>query len=310
MTEQTRFHCQWMMPHHAFEEVCRSVLNPQSMVFVAANAPSRVVTSFESRQRRLARFSLQVASAVLFERLTEDRRFLAGPFEHFVRMSAAKVKSISLWFMCALGRVGLEVVQGLRHGLPRQLQLMLSSKIISRVGMMLVDTDIYEARLSGEQSGDFVAANRAPVATITTIPLAASPVVQDILNALEMSLPTDMARLIFLATVRDNNSGHYYHPEVARRYSPEIADAAMLACHKQIYERVVSLSLEDLTDQLDDYMATVRASKNRLIESWSKLRAYRATIPMDTDPISAEIFFMKVDVAVAILGARLSSVIQ
>jgi hypothetical protein len=118
-------------------------------------------------------------------------------------------------------------------------------------------------------------------------------------------LPNDISRLIFLSTLRDNNSGHYYHPEVARRFSPDVADWAMLVCHRQIYQQVVALDLEDLTDQLDVYMATVRAPRQRLIESWTKLRAYRATIPIDVDPISAEIFFMKVDVAVAILGARL-----
>jgi hypothetical protein len=79
----------------------------------------------------------------------------------------------------------------------------------------------------------------------------------------------------------------------------------MLVCHRRIYEQVVALAIEDLTDQLDVYIATVPVPRGRLIESWTKLKAYRATIPMDTDPISAEIFFMKVDVAVAILEARL-----
>ncbi len=84
----------------------------------------------------------------------------------------------------------------------------------------------------------------------------------------------------------------------------------MLACHRHIYEQVVALALEDLVDELDAYMATVRVPKERSIESWRKLRAYRATIPMDTDPISAEIFFMKVGVAVAILEARLPGRVQ
>jgi hypothetical protein len=79
----------------------------------------------------------------------------------------------------------------------------------------------------------------------------------------------------------------------------------MLVCHRRIYEQVVALAIEDLTDQLDVYIATVPVPRGRLIESWTKLKAYRATIPMDTDLISAEIFFMKVDVAVAILEARL-----
>jgi len=40
----------------AFHEVCRSVLNPGSLSFVAANAPWEVVHSFEARQQRLASF--------------------------------------------------------------------------------------------------------------------------------------------------------------------------------------------------------------------------------------------------------------
>lgn len=134
--------------------------------------------------------------------------------------------------------------------------------------------------------------------------------VEDILRALRLSLPNDLSQMIFLATLRDNNSGHYYHPEVARRFSVEVADRAMLACHRKIYERVVALTLEDLTDQLDVYVATVRAPRERVIESWTKLQAYRATIPIDTDPISAEMFFMKIDVAVAILAARLPIRVQ
>src|SRR6185312_5633728 len=100
-------------------------------------------------------------------------------------------------------------------------------------------------------------------------------------------------------------SGHYFHPELTRKFSVDIADRAMLACHRQLFESVVQLSLEDLTESLDVYMTTLGVSKARVIDNWKKLRAYRATIPIDSDPISAEIFFMKVEVAVAVLEARL-----
>ena len=45
---------------------------------------------------------------------------------------------------------------------------------------------------------------------------------EDILRALRVSLPNDLSRLIFLAILRDNNSGHYHHPEVAQRFSAEV----------------------------------------------------------------------------------------
>ncbi|MGB8579552.1 MAG: hypothetical protein WCD47_01920 [Candidatus Sulfotelmatobacter sp.] len=205
---------------------------------------------------------------------------------------------------CTFGRLSLGVLRALRPGIPRRLQLSVSANILKNVGNLLIDTEVASKPISDNRSygGDVYpnAVEKAPIEASDQ-----SVVAEDISRALNISLPNDLSRLIFLATLRDNNSGHYYHPEVARRFSGEVADRAMLLCHRRIYEQVVALAIEDLTDQLDVYIATVPVPRGRLIESWTKLKAYRATIPMDTDPISAEIFFMKVEVAVAILEARL-----
>jgi len=197
------------------------------------------------------------------------------------------------------------MLRGLSSGFPQRIQISVAATILTKVGNLLIDTNGHDKLIVRDLGDERVLCRSARAANESQ-----SAVTEDILRALGASLPNDLSRLIFLATLRDNNSGHYYHPEVARKFSEKIADRAMLACHRQIYEQVVALTLEDLTDQLDAYMATVRVPKQRLIESWTKLPAYRATIPMDTDPISAEIFFMKVGVAVAVLEARLPSRLQ
>jgi hypothetical protein len=117
-------------------------------------------------------------------------------------------------------------------------------------------------------------------------------------------------RTVFLATLRDNNSGHYFHPDLARRFPGLHPIGQCLSVINASTKEVVALPIEDLTEQLDLYVTTVPAPRERMIESWTKLKAYRATIPIDTDPIAAEIFFMKVEVAVAILEARLPGRIQ
>ena len=292
-------------PGFAFREVCRSVLNLNTLTFVAANAPSEVVSSFEGRQQRLASFSLQVASEMLVRQLTERRsRPFHGSLSRLFQSSTSKAKNAFLLVACTSGRLSLGVLRTLRPGIPRRLQLSVSANILKNVGNLLIDTEVGSKPISDSRSNGAGlypgAVEKAPIEGS-----AQSVVAEDISRALNISLPNDLSRLIFLATLRDNNSGHYYHPEVARRFSDEVADRAMLVCHRRIYEQVVALAIEDLTDQLDVYIATVPVPRGRLIESWTKLKAYRATIPMDTDPISAEIFFMKVDVAVAILEARL-----
>ena len=47
-------------PGLVFREVYRSVLNLNTLMFVAANAPSEVVSSFERHQQQLASLSLKV----------------------------------------------------------------------------------------------------------------------------------------------------------------------------------------------------------------------------------------------------------
>ena len=289
-----------------FQEVCRSVLNTSSFSFVAANAPSDVVDAFGNQQQRLARLSLRAVNAVLVERLVHDHISLNG-VSWFLQSSIWKLMDALLFVVCNIGRASLGVLRGLSVGIPRRVQILISANILANVGS-LIDM----GRVHWSTSADRVDERMLSRAAAKTSHEESSQdaVREDILRALRVSLPNDVSRLIFLAILRDNNSGHYYHPEVAERFSVEIADRAMLACHRQIYERVVALSLEDLTDQLDAYMSTVPVSKERLIESWTKLRAYRATIPMDADPISTEIFFMKIEVAVAILEARLPGRIQ
>jgi hypothetical protein len=282
-------------------------LNTNSLRFVAANAPAEIVSDYGTEQQRLARLSLQIASAVLVQRLAYADGFVGSSSS--LRSPLWKLKGALLLAVCTLGRAGLEVLRGLRAGIPQRLQILVSAKILTNVGNLLVDTESGYKTISKALSDERILCETS-TAVSHEEPSSLDAVRDDILRALRVSLPNDLSRLIFLAILRDNNSGHYYHPEVAQRFSVEVADQAMLACHHQIYERVVALPLEDLTDQLDAYMATVRAPKERLIESWTKLRAYRATIPMDADPISTEIFFMKVGVAVAILEARLPGRIQ
>jgi len=292
----------------AFHEVCRSVLNPDSLSFVAANAPWEVVNLFEAHQQQLASFSLQLASTLLVRQLRKiERNGFNRSLVLLFRSLPSKMKHVLLLVACTLGRLGLGALGVLRHRITRHFQIGLSANILRNVGDLLSESEIRDETRS-ENLGN--ADGIRPYALENAEESRDGDAAVDILRALTVSLPNDISRLIFLATLRDNNSGHYFHPDLARRFSECVADRAMLACHQRIYKQVVALPIEDLTDQLNLYVTTVPAPRERMIESWTKLKAYRATIPIDTDPISAEIFFMKVEVAVAILEARLPYRIQ
>jgi len=285
----------------ALREVCHGVLTPKALTFLTANAPIEVIESFGKQQQKLAQYSLQVASTALVGTLTNRSNSQSPSFSEDSSFSG--IRSLFLIFMCMFGRVGLVALRSLNWGIPQSAQSWISSKIVACLGNLLTEpSSANEANISISEP---VHTRTSHKIFVSDGPLRESPLCRQISEALLKALPNDLSRMIYLATLRDNNSGHYFHPELTRKFSIDIADRAMLTCHGQLFDRVVQLSLEDLTEGLDVYMTSMNVPKPRVIENWKKLRAYRATIPIDSDPISTEIFFMKVEVAVAVLEARL-----
>src|ERR1700686_4398073 len=47
------------------------------------------------------------------------------------------------------------------------------------------------------------------------------------------NLPNDLTRMIYLASLRDCNSGMYLHPELSQREGIQAADRALRHCHEQ-----------------------------------------------------------------------------
>ena len=61
-------------------------------------------------------------------------------------------------------------------------------------------------------------------------------------------------RLIYLASMRDYNTGLYVHQGLAARFSAEVACEALADCHQECFRELISLELKDLTEQLNVYM--------------------------------------------------------
>jgi len=287
----------------ALREVCQAVLAPKTLLFLGENAPAEIATAFGREQLRLARYSLRIASDTLVQNLarkTHRRSNFSGAAVHGLPSGA---KSLFLLALCTLGRMGLGLLRSMNWGVPSPAQAWISARILLSMGTLL------EGSPSLTEPGVMVSVDPEPGICRDTLmlerPSTEVSLSQQIQQVLLKALPNDLSRMIYVATMRDNNSGHYYYPELTRKFSTAVVDRAMLACHNQLFDRVVQLSLEDLTESLDVYMLSTHVLKARVIQSWKKLRAYRATIPIDSDPISAEVFFMKIEVAVAILEARL-----
>ncbi len=119
------------------------------------------------------------------------------------------------------------------------------------------------------------------------------------------TLPNDLTRMIYLASLRDCNSGLYLHPELSRQRVFSAADRALRACHEQVFRRLLTTRLPDYVSQLQEYIRYTRGETITMLNTWRSLQAYRATVPVGTASISAELFFLNISVALEILGQRM-----
>ncbi len=53
----------------------------------------------------------------------------------------------------------------------------------------------------------------------------------------------DLARLIYLASMRDYNTGEYHHEGLAYMFTESVAGKAIAACHRDVFRRLILCSV-------------------------------------------------------------------
>jgi hypothetical protein len=115
-------------------------------------------------------------------------------------------------------------------------------------------------------------------------------------------------RMIYLASMRDYNTGLYVHQGLAARFSAEVACEALAGCHQECFRELISLGLKDLTEQLNVYMQSTGTGADDFLRTWRELEPYRVAVPVGTDSLVAQFLFSNLKVALAILEHQNSRV--
>jgi hypothetical protein len=121
------------------------------------------------------------------------------------------------------------------------------------------------------------------------------------------NLPNDLTRMIYLASLRDCNSGMYLHPELSRQSGIQAADGALRACHEQVFRRLLTTGLAEYVFQLQEYIRFTRGEAPTVLKTWKSLQAYRATVPVSAVSTSTELYFLNVAIALEVVGMQMSA---
>ena len=114
----------------------------------------------------------------------------------------------------------------------------------------------------------------------------------------------DFARLIYLASTRNYNTGEYHHEGLACMFTEPVAARALAKCHREVFSQLVRCPLKVLVEQLELYARINCHTVSDLVRIWERLEPYRATVPLESSAIAARFFASNIKAALAILESR------
>jgi len=127
----------------------------------------------------------------------------------------------------------------------------------------------------------------------------------DLLRRSLSKISGDLARLIYLASTRDYNTGKYHHDGLAAHFHADIACQALEMAHRQVFYRIAARSLQELVAEVELYINSSRQSREEVLQVWQKLEPYRVALPVDVNAAVAQLFVSNIRLALAILRRRL-----
>jgi hypothetical protein len=132
-------------------------------------------------------------------------------------------------------------------------------------------------------------------------PEAVERVVRDFEERTLVGIDGRFNQLVYLASLRDYNTGRYHHFGLESRYGPELVDESLRECHVRIFEELVALPLREQTEDLLSFFESLKEDKSRLVTVWKRLKSYQILPPEGCHPLARELFDKNIEIMLRIL---------
>lgn len=114
-------------------------------------------------------------------------------------------------------------------------------------------------------------------------------------------LPTVYGRLVYLASLRDANSGIYRHHGLTAMFGREETAKALRESHQDAFHEWLNLPLAEKYEQLISYLNELEDSSAIVLEHWIQARPYKSLLPDGARKMEVELFSRELNALLEII---------
>ena len=120
-------------------------------------------------------------------------------------------------------------------------------------------------------------------------------------NRTLVQIPSVFGRLVYLASLRDQNSGQYQHFGFSQRFSEREADKTISRSHKNAFMDWLSFSLEQQRTDLENYLDSVGQDRRKIVANWRDWPPYMSWIPPQSRPADRELYKSDLEIVLELI---------
>ena len=103
-------------------------------------------------------------------------------------------------------------------------------------------------------------------------------------------IPTVFGRIMYLAALRDPNSGIYRHHGLSAAFGRDESNQALKESHRQAFREWLKLSLADRSRDLSLYLSDLDDPEIVVINHWLSSKLHRDQVPSSARKMERELF--------------------
>lgn len=133
------------------------------------------------------------------------------------------------------------------------------------------------------------------------------PAVRDLWGRTLSQIETTFGKLVFLASLRDGNSGKYSHFGLAQRHGEDEAHKALLESHEETFADWLNFSLQEQRADLERYLDNSGEDRGTVIDAWISLAPYRSLAPGGAGEAERFLYASDLEIILELMQSELAS---